>query len=168
MPDGPPRKSPPRETPSRTEPEPPADTTFACPAPEGGRSNASPFAQEDSGTPPDAPANPAPEAASEDHLAEAGRLADGGDLTGALERCRTHLARYPADPKAHFLAGMIHQSRGEDAAAEAHFERTVYLDPAHHEALGQLALGADRRGERPKADRFRARAKRVREREDAQ
>ena len=117
--------------------------------------------------PPPASANPVPETAPEDHLSEAGRLADGGDLVGALERCRTHLARHPGDPKAHFLAGMIHQSRGEDAAAEAHFERTVYLDPAHHEALRQLALGADRRGERPRADRFRARAKRVRERGDA-
>jgi Tfp pilus assembly protein PilF len=105
---------------------------------------------------------------AQDDLAEAGRLADSGDLAGALAACRTHLDRRPADPRAHFLAGMIHQSRGEDAAAEAHFERTVYLDPTHHEALWQLAQGADRRGERPKADRFRARAKRVREREGAQ
>ncbi|MFP4309247.1 MAG: CheR family methyltransferase [Desulfococcaceae bacterium] len=106
--------------------------------------------------------------AEADDLEAAGRLADGGALAEALERCRDHLARQPADPRAHFLAGMIHQSRGEEAAAEAHFERTVYLDPTHHEALCQLALGADRRGERPRADRFRARARRVREREDAQ
>lgn len=117
---------------------------------------------------PLAPDHPSQGRMAQDHLTEAGRLADSGDLAGALAACRAHLDRYPADPKAHFLAGMIHQSRGEDAAAEAHFERTVYLDPGHHEALWQLAQGADRRGERPKADRFRARAKRVREREGAQ
>lgn len=115
------------------------------------------------GRPPDAPTP-----ADADDLAAAVRLADGGELGEALERCRAHLIRHPADPRAHFLAGMIHQSRGEELAAEAHFERTVYLDPSHHEALCQLALEADRRGERPKADRFRARARRVREREDAQ
>jgi chemotaxis protein methyltransferase WspC len=159
---------------------PSADPAFSCPAPVNGQPDAPPPAPADSRATAAAaapvsgpetcgqPGGPAQDPLPEDFLAEAGRLADGGDLAAALARCRDHLARHPADPKAHFLAGMIHQSRGEDAAAEAHFERTVYLDPAHHEALWQLAQGADRRGERPKADRFRARAKRVREREDAQ
>lgn len=104
----------------------------------------------------------------EDRLGEAGRMADSGDLPGALARCREYLDAHPTDPQAHFLAGMIHQSMGDDLTAESHFERTVYLDPTHHDALWQLALGAERRGERPRADRLRARARRVREREGIQ
>lgn len=146
---------------------PPAPEPGVCPAPSAPPRMAAPAAVP-APSEPTAPAVPdlAPDAP--DRLAEAGRRADAGDLAGALARCREYLEAHPGDPRAHFLAGMIHQSRGDDAAAETHFERTVYLDPTHHDALWQLALGADRRGERRRADRLRARARRVRAREGIQ
>ena len=112
-------------------------------------------------------ATPAP-ADDTDLLPEAGRLADEGDLSGALARCRAYLERTPTDPRAHFLAGMIHQTLGDETRAETHFERAVYLDPTHREALHHLAMAAERRGDRSRAERLRTRARRVRERENVE
>jgi chemotaxis protein methyltransferase WspC len=56
---------------------------------------------------------------------------------------------------------MICQAAGDRVRAEVCFQKTVYLDPSHDEALLALALLAERRGDSSAAAGFRRRAERT-------
>ena len=56
---------------------------------------------------------------------------------------------------------MIRQAAGQGEQAAGYFEKTVYLDPRHDDALLNLALLAQRRGDLAAADNFRRRAERA-------
>jgi chemotaxis protein methyltransferase WspC len=59
------------------------------------------------------------------------------------------------------LLGTIRRAAGEARAAEDCFQRALYLDPNNYEALVQLALSADQRGDQSAATQLRRRAERA-------
>ena len=109
---------------------------------------------------------PAPERAAAEpqrprRLDEARQFADLGRHDEAVRLCEQDIhARGPNAP-AYFLLGMVHQATGDRARAQACFEKAVYLDGRHEEALLALALLAQRRGDAAAAANYRRRAGRA-------
>ena len=89
-------------------------------------------------------------------------LADQGQLNAAMALCDDVLKTCAAHVQAHFLKGLIYQALRDEYKAEEWFNKTVYLDPAHDEALSYLAVLADYRGERERAALLRQRIERIR------
>jgi chemotaxis protein methyltransferase WspC len=92
-------------------------------------------------------------------LADARRLADAGVFHEAEALCGQFLKNRAPHADAFFLLGQMAAARGRPAEAENHYRKTLYLNARHPEALGQLALLAERRGDGVTAARFRRRAK---------
>jgi chemotaxis protein methyltransferase WspC len=114
-------------------------------------------------TPPAVPVMPPPVLEkARDLREEAAALADKGDLAGAAARLAEHLRATPADAAAHALLGTIKQAAGDLPAAEDAFNRALYLEPTHYEALVHLALLRERRGDAAGAAHLRKRAARAR------
>jgi chemotaxis protein methyltransferase WspC len=97
-------------------------------------------------------------------LDEAVALADQGRHAEAAARCEAALARFGPSGRAFYLLGLIRQAEGDLAEAEALLRKTIYLDPAHDEALLALALLVQRRGDQRAAAGYRLRADRARAR----
>ena len=96
-----------------------------------------------------------------DALDRATRLADEGRHDEARVLCEEHVRANGPSAPALFLLGVIRQASGDRAQAEACFQKTVYLDPSHAEALLSLALLAHRRGDADAAANYRRRAERA-------
>ncbi len=96
-----------------------------------------------------------------DLLAEAAARADRGDLASAAELCEQKLAADGDDAGAWTLLGTVQQARGELDDAERSFSSALYCDPAHYQALVQLALLLERRGDRAGAANMRRRAAKI-------
>ena len=101
---------------------------------------------------------PAPAAAPRPALDEARAAADRGHLAHALELAER--MRSGGDTRIELLEllGTIHMALGNDARAEEVLRQAVYLDPANAEALIQLGVLAERRGDAAMSARYRARA----------
>lgn len=109
---------------------------------------------------PPAPAAPAVRARAtpQEQLAQARRHADAGRLSDAETLCRALLARLPELADAWFLLGVIDEAAGRTRAAERCWQRCVYLDPQHYEALCSLALLHEQLGDGARGAGFRRRA----------
>lgn len=94
-------------------------------------------------------------------LKEAGELADRGKLADAARLCQQSLTANPCNAQAYFLLGLISEAEGKSRDAEGHYNRALYLDSKHHEAMVHLALLLDGRGEKSGAAALRKRAERV-------
>ena len=94
-------------------------------------------------------------------LKEAGSLADRGKLADAARLCQQKLAANPCSAQAYFLLGLISEAEGKPRDAEGHYNRALYLDSKHHEAMVHLALLLDGRGEKSGAAALRKRAERA-------
>lgn len=102
------------------------------------------------------PRNPAMQ-----QLDRARELADQGNLDEALHLCDAVLAENAAHVQAHFLMGLVYQAQKDPIRAEKSFNKTIYLDPDHHEALYYLALMMEERGQHDKAKQLRLRIHRI-------
>lgn len=91
-------------------------------------------------------------------LDAAKQAADDGRLEEADALCRQALAREPASAAAHYLSGVIQQALGAADEARRSLEKVLYLDPKHYEALLQMMLLAEQRGDRQGAANYRRRA----------
>ncbi|MDF3065624.1 MAG: methylase of chemotaxis methyl-accepting protein [Polyangiaceae bacterium] len=100
-------------------------------------------------------------------LARATELADAGRLQEARAVCLQYINEASAGPKAYCLLGLIHKVQGEVDAAIDCFNKSLYLDPGHQEALIHLALLHEQRGDSLAAANFRRRAERARRGEGA-
>ncbi len=96
-----------------------------------------------------------------DPFAKARSLADRGRLSEALMACEVFLNENPVHAEAHFLMGLIHEALDDDEKAEAFFNRAIYLNPDHAEALNHMAFIKQKRGNRGGAERLRQRAQRI-------
>ncbi len=96
-----------------------------------------------------------------DLYAEARAMADQGQLPEALELCRTFLKENPVHVEAHFLMGLIYEALHNVELAEAFFNRAIYLNPEHGEALNHMAFIELQRGNKDGAQRLRQRAQRI-------
>ena len=99
------------------------------------------------------------------NLDEARRLADQGRLEEAERICRLSIESGKPDPEAYFVQGLLALERNRFDEAESAFRRTLYLEPDHQQALRQLALLAERRGDEKEAKILRRRARRARTRQ---
>jgi chemotaxis protein methyltransferase WspC len=107
---------------------------------------------------PSPPARPPPPAEpARPDLAVAETLANQGRLEEAAALVETLLARGPAAP-AYQLLGVIRLGQRRDDDAEVCFQRALYLDPNHRQALLHLALLADKRADLRAAANYRRRA----------
>ena len=71
-------------------------------------------------------------------------------------------AREGPSASAFYLLGLVRQAEGERLEAERCFEKSVYLDPTHEEALLALARIAEGRGDVKSGENLRRRAARAR------
>ena len=101
-------------------------------------------------------------------LDDARALADRGDLAAALAVCEAHLALKGPSAAAFCLLGVIKQASGDMRAARESFDKAVYMDPAHYEALSHIALLCEHAGETKAASHWRRRAQDARAKTDAQ
>ena len=109
---------------------------------------------------------PGPSAAGEDSsgpaiLRAARQAADSGHLEEADALCSRMLERDFASAEAHCLGGVIHQAQGRLDEARRSFEKALYLDPRHYEALVHMMLLAEQTGDCVGAANYRRRADRV-------
>jgi chemotaxis protein methyltransferase WspC len=94
-------------------------------------------------------------------LDSAAALADRGRLDEAATLCNRAILEYGACARAYLLLGLVCESAGDTRSADEYFNKAVYLDPGHHEALIHLALLAEKRGDLSAATLYRRRASRV-------
>jgi len=108
-----------------------------------------------------APDKDGPTASQGDLFDEAQRLADRGSLPSALTMCREFLNKHPVHVQAHFLMGLIHEALDNAEKAEEFFNKALYLDPDHSEALNHLSFVVEHRGDKVRAAHLRRRAQRA-------
>jgi chemotaxis protein methyltransferase WspC len=94
-------------------------------------------------------------------LNDARNLANQGKLTEAAELCETYLKQNNTNPEAYVLLGEIQQSLKNNDQAEQCYQKALYLNPSHYEALMHLALLKEHRGDQKGAAIMRQRLQRV-------
>jgi chemotaxis protein methyltransferase WspC len=94
-------------------------------------------------------------------LESAQQFANKGQLTEALKLCEKCLSVNMLDIQANFLMGVISHALDQEKKAEEFFNKTIYLDPNHHEALMHLAFISENKGDRRRAEQLRQRAQRI-------
>jgi chemotaxis protein methyltransferase WspC len=96
-----------------------------------------------------------------DALIRIKKLADGGKLDEAHDECLKFIRNHKNNQNGYYLMGFIALAMDDDRGAEEWLRKTIYLDPGNYEALLQLAILADERGNSGAAKNYRARAERV-------
>jgi chemotaxis protein methyltransferase WspC len=94
-------------------------------------------------------------------LEQASKLADAGQNDEAARLCDEDIRRRGPTASAYFLLGMIGQATDDRTRAESYFEKAVYLDVRHEDALLALALLAQRRGDLAASANYKRRAERA-------
>ena len=94
-------------------------------------------------------------------LAAARQAADNGRLEEASVLCDKVLAQDAASAEAHYLRGLVRQAGSHWSEAQRCFEKALYLQPRHYEALVHLMLLAERQGDQNAAANYRRRAQQV-------
>ncbi|MGF6723209.1 chemotaxis protein methyltransferase WspC [Paraburkholderia sp. GAS41] len=104
---------------------------------------------------------PACASASASSLVEARRLADAGQFDKAEHEAQQFVILNGTDAEAFYLLGLIADARGRSADASDYYRKTLYLDPAHYEALTHLATLLDMTGDSAGAQQLMRRAQRA-------
>jgi chemotaxis protein methyltransferase WspC len=109
------------------------------------------------------PARATPSAASvpAESLVEARRLADAGQFDKAEHEAQKFVILNGTDAEAFYLLGLISDARGRTADASDYYRKTLYLAPAHYEALTHLAALLDVTGDSASAQQLMRRAQRA-------
>ena len=102
----------------------------------------------------------------ENPLHAAQKLADQGDLHDALSLCQTYLTSHSDDSEAHFLAGVIYQALGKEESAIIYFNKTLYLNPMHLEALMYLIRLHEKQGNQNQVAYLKRRLQRIRAKQE--
>jgi len=96
-------------------------------------------------------------------LAAAQLAANAGRLDEATQLCQTVLEREPTCVTAVYLQGIVSEASGNKVEAERFYQKALYLDPRHKEALVHMMLMAQQRGDDNSAANFRRRLNQVQE-----
>lgn len=96
-------------------------------------------------------------------FAAAREQANQGNLNSAIELCEVHLAQHSTDADAYVLLGEVQQATGREYQAEQCFQKALYLQPRHEEALMHLVLLKEQRGDVSGAAIARQRLERLRQ-----
>jgi len=104
-------------------------------------------------------ADPPPQVAEPEpmSLEAIGAMADAGELAGAESACQAWTQRSPGDVAGWLLLGVIRHATQQHEAAEQCFQRVLYLDANHAEALHWLAMLAEQRGDVTASQRYEQR-----------
>ncbi|MEO7201224.1 MAG: CheR family methyltransferase [Candidatus Tumulicola sp.] len=94
-------------------------------------------------------------------LDDARRFADAGQFDEAERLAHELVIVHGPDANAFHLLGLIADARGRNDDACDFYRKTLYLDPAHYEALTHLAALRDVAGDRASAERLMQRAQRA-------
>lgn len=94
-------------------------------------------------------------------LIKAKNLADSGKLKEAEKLGLDYLKEHKLDPNAYFLLGLLQQAAGNEKKAEELFQKVIYLNPHHYEALISLSLFSEKKGNKLQAELLRKRAEKV-------
>lgn len=135
---------------------PPNDSTrsWAATSNEGADAHVSPDRSHQGA---DAPRSPA----ADSGLSAARRLADAGRMADAFALCQRLQTQADVSADVFSLLGVLHQSR-HDAEEAAHcFEKALYLQPDHAEALLHLLLLRRQQGDAMQADLLQRRLQRA-------
>ena len=109
-----------------------------------------------------APSAPSPpKRIPESPLIQARHLADLGQLNEAAQLCETYLSQHRTDANAYVLLGEILQGGGHSERAEQCWQKAVYLEPHHYEALMHLLLLKESHGDLTHASALRQRIQRL-------
>ncbi len=100
----------------------------------------------------------------QDILISARDMADKGQLEMAARLCERYLQDNGPSSQAYFLLGVISDAAGNSGQARDAFSKAIYLDPNHYESLIFLSYLAEKRGDIERADLFRQRARRAKNR----
>jgi chemotaxis protein methyltransferase WspC len=95
-------------------------------------------------------------------LDDARKLADRGELAAAHAVCESHLALRGPSAAAFCLLGVIKQASGDPRGARESFDKALYMDASHYEALSHIALLCEHAGDAKGAGYWRRRAERAR------
>ncbi|MCK4742875.1 MAG: hypothetical protein KAT25_03560 [Sulfuriflexus sp.] len=95
------------------------------------------------------------------------RLANKGDLDGAMSACNNYLSENRSSSRAYYLSGVIYDTQGSTDKANEFLNKAIYLDPNNLEALIHLSLLAEQSGNHDDAIKYKNRAQRVKERRTA-
>jgi chemotaxis protein methyltransferase WspC len=101
---------------------------------------------------------PPPPAAPPDPLAEARAAADRGEFREAARLCERVIGQGEPSAEGFALLGSIRSAAGDAAGAVREFERAVYLDPRHYDALVNLMALAEARHDAKAAAHYCRRA----------
>lgn len=93
-------------------------------------------------------------------LAAIRELADAGSLDRALSLCRQFVKKNDHNKEAYYLAGLINLALNNFDKAEGFFQKVLYLDPSHYEALLHMKLLYEKKGDHLKASAMQGRIKR--------
>ena len=94
-------------------------------------------------------------------LETARTLADQGQLNEAAALCETYLSQNHTSAEAYVLLGQVGQAIGNEEQAVRCFQKAIYLDPNHYEALIHLALLKEHQGDLKSAGVIRQRIQRL-------
>ncbi|MET0427591.1 MAG: CheR family methyltransferase, partial [Microvirga sp.] len=108
---------------------------------------------------------PLPEAEPASGIEEIRRVADAGDLAGALRLGEAMLRRGQPTPDGLHLMAVLSEAAGDATRAVDYHRKTLYLDPGNHDALVHLGLLLEKQGDRTGALRMRERARRLGDRQ---
>ncbi|PHJ62609.1 chemotaxis protein [Nostoc linckia z18] len=82
-----------------------------------------------------------------DNLLETAKiLADRGCLDEAIKLCNSYLRQNRASIEAYVLLGQMQQAMAQNEQAAQSFQKAIYLQPTHEEALTHLALLREHQG----------------------
>lgn len=94
-------------------------------------------------------------------LLTARTLANQGNLEEAATICHNYLQQHSTNAEAYLLLGEIHQGLSKNDLAEQYYQKVLYLNPNHYEALTHLALLREHRGDAQGAKLIRQRIQRI-------
>ncbi|AZY48523.1 CheR family methyltransferase [Bordetella avium] len=108
------------------------------------------------------PASPPVDAAQRDAaLQSVAALADQGRLDEAWAASEAFMAKHGASAGIWYLRGLIKDAGGQVEAAHDAYRKALYLDPAHRQAMLQLAALLHAEGKQEASERLSARARRL-------
>lgn len=81
------------------------------------------------------------------NLKEARQLADEGQVETAINYCHQYINHEQTNADAYALLGTLHQAKTQNTQAEKYFQKALYLNPNCYEALINLALLKEHRGD---------------------
>lgn len=94
-------------------------------------------------------------------LQEAEQLFARGDLAAARYLCRSAITMTPLSVNAFYLLARIALAKDEITLAQSLFQKVLYLDPQHADAMHSLIVCAERIGDHARAGQWRERVARL-------